>query len=930
VRREILIVEDDLAFSTSLRKSLAADDYLFHEASTVEQSLALLADLPSVRVIILNLSLGQRSGVELLERIQGKREKYKVIVLTSHEEMLVAKRAAEFNVFSYHAKTSRSWVESIRFVVQQAFTELEKEILANVLQKHLRIQEVINGNQSLEDVLDLICVSVLEVVDGHTCHIRLYDFKKGDYFLASFKGRAESEREFFEDRRKIGSSFSGIAAWSKEKILVHDLQRDPRFLKLKDKALKSETMAASTIDYLNRVRSSYIIPISTGIFDTEVDAVLNVSSDIVSYFNHDVCRLIDGFADQATLAIAKNWRDLKRESLTNEYRRVGDMIASVAENLRSSHDLNKIFQIVLQGISKILGAEEVSIFLFNSEQSRLHKVAKLVEGSWTETGTESYQPGESLMGRVFASHQTVRLNAMNRSSDGDYDETRLLNDREVLLSGVPSGLVAHYLAVPMMIGGKTLGVIRSINKKSYYYGDESEKERSTWFLSRGFSDDSQLIMEITASHLAVAIRNSQLISKLNWEIERLSTLTQVARVISSSAGLESDDLLRLIVRKTAEVMKAEFCLLFLKDKNEADRLVLRQTHGIPINRIESVFYGPGEGLTGQVARTGESILTNRADQDHIGKYDNLILDALRDAKKVASIDSSMTVPIIAEGDSLVRDQQIFGVLRVINRTAGSPPFDADDLSMFETFASQIGVALAMAERNSSLSHLVRGVCHEISNTIGLIRPNAALIRHELERSDGGFNKEAVYGRAKLIEEMAGQAADFTQDLLGFSAARFKERENVNINHLLRDLLLQLRDDVGAIKNFGEVRLDLNLSSAPIICAIHRVPFTHMFRNVVINAYQAMEGMGRGILSVTTYLNDSGEIATIEVKDSGVGISEAHLQQVFSPNFSTKEAGNGLGLWLVKIYLEQINGAISVESRLGSGATFRIQIPVLQS
>src|SRR6185369_9678724 len=132
MRREILIVEDDLAFSTSLRRGLAGGDYVFLEASTVEQSLALLADHPGVRVIILNLSLGERSGIELLERIQGKREQYKVIVLTSHEEMLGAKRAAEFNVFSYHAKASASWVESIRFVVQQAFTELEKERLANV------------------------------------------------------------------------------------------------------------------------------------------------------------------------------------------------------------------------------------------------------------------------------------------------------------------------------------------------------------------------------------------------------------------------------------------------------------------------------------------------------------------------------------------------------------------------------------------------------------------------------------------------------------------------------------------------------------------------------------------------------------------------------------------------------------------------------
>jgi signal transduction histidine kinase len=248
--------------------------------------------------------------------------------------------------------------------------------------------------------------------------------------------------------------------------------------------------------------------------------------------------------------------------------------------------------------------------------------------------------------------------------------------------------------------------------------------------------------------------------------------------------------------------------------------------------------------------------------------------------------------------------------------------------MFETFASQVGVALAIAEHNAALSHLVGGVCHEINNTAGIIPVNVELIRETLERAKGNFDRKAVDVWLWRIEQVAREAADFAQDLLGFSATRLRKKEAVDINDLIRELLSQFSNDVKRLRNVKEVTVQLALSPEPITCGIHTVPFIQVFRNVIINAYQAMEAVDGGTLTIRTFLNDSHEVANIEVQDTGIGIPENDLPHIFNSNFTTKPGGNGLGLWLVKTYLARINGTVSVKSRARQGTIFRIQIPAL--
>jgi signal transduction histidine kinase len=95
-------------------------------------------------------------------------------------------------------------------------------------------------------------------------------------------------------------------------------------------------------------------------------------------------------------------------------------------------------------------------------------------------------------------------------------------------------------------------------------------------------------------------------------------------------------------------------------------------------------------------------------------------------------------------------------------------------------------------------------------------------------------------------------------------------------------------------------------------------------NIMLNAIHAMEK--GGALTVRTSLADSGGVC-IDVKDTGVGISAAHLKRIFDPFFTTKSRGTGLGLSITMKLLENHGALIDVVSEEGKGSLFTIRFPV---
>ncbi len=121
----------------------------------------------------------------------------------------------------------------------------------------------------------------------------------------------------------------------------------------------------------------------------------------------------------------------------------------------------------------------------------------------------------------------------------------------------------------------------------------------------------------------------------------------------------------------------------------------------------------------------------------------------------------------------------------------------------------------------------------------------------------------------------------------------------------------------------EVKLGLNCQDQRIL--VNEIQINQMLLNLVLNGFHAMEPQG-GVLHIGTSFDENSVI--IRVEDSGCGMEEEIVPQIFEPFFTTKESGKGtgLGLAIVAQVVEEHNGQIGVDSKVGEGTRFTIRLP----
>ncbi|MFM7298199.1 MAG: ATP-binding protein, partial [Planctomycetota bacterium] len=173
------------------------------------------------------------------------------------------------------------------------------------------------------------------------------------------------------------------------------------------------------------------------------------------------------------------------------------------------------------------------------------------------------------------------------------------------------------------------------------------------------------------------------------------------------------------------------------------------------------------------------------------------------------------------------------------------------------------------------------------------------------------------------------AASLTHGLLTMSRQNRLKLETLDLARELREVEKLVSPLLGKRVSL-EVRMDPSLSS------VHgdSSSLKQILMNLVLNARDAMPGGGTVTIAVqpATGPAPSGsgtlEFVEITVADTGVGMDASTKANIFEPFFTTKEVGKGVGLGLSTVYglVQQLGGTISVESELGSGATFRIRLP----
>lgn len=222
--------------------------------------------------------------------------------------------------------------------------------------------------------------------------------------------------------------------------------------------------------------------------------------------------------------------------------------------------------------------------------------------------------------------------------------------------------------------------------------------------------------------------------------------------------------------------------------------------------------------------------------------------------------------------------------------------------------------LVKSEKLAAIGQLTASIAHEINNPIAVMQGNLDLMRETL-----GAHAQPVRGELQLLDEQIERMRLIVTQLLQY--ARPTEYagyvESLDLNRTVNDCLVL----VGHLLTQTHIEVQRDLRGTRRV-GCNRQELQQVIINLLINAIQAMpQG---GVLRLATHDRDEG--AELHVIDSGAGLSEATLERLFRPFFTTKNDGNGLGLWISQGLVERYGGSISAANRPeGSGAAFTVRL-----
>ncbi len=238
-----------------------------------------------------------------------------------------------------------------------------------------------------------------------------------------------------------------------------------------------------------------------------------------------------------------------------------------------------------------------------------------------------------------------------------------------------------------------------------------------------------------------------------------------------------------------------------------------------------------------------------------------------------------------------------------------------------------------ADRLSSIGILAAGMAHEIKNPLASIKSFTQMLLNRYDEPEFRQALAAVVpGEVERIDAIVGRLLDFARPTQGGSGP-------ADVCNVMETVLALS----SARLKKGNIRVQKYFPGHKACVMADRQQLHQVFLNLVLNAIDAMEGDGEGVLSLRVSLErrrlgrTAGGIPGYGVKclctyveDTGCGMDKADFDRVFTPFYTTKDSGQGLGLSVAHSIVVELGGTIDVTSQAGNGATFVVVLPVAET
>ena len=221
--------------------------------------------------------------------------------------------------------------------------------------------------------------------------------------------------------------------------------------------------------------------------------------------------------------------------------------------------------------------------------------------------------------------------------------------------------------------------------------------------------------------------------------------------------------------------------------------------------------------------------------------------------------------------------------------------------------------LVKAERLAAIGQAATMVGHDLRNPLqaienGIFYIDTELLNHQIS--------QIITETLQAIHDSVDYADNIVKDLQTFASKREALFREIDINALVKETFLHVKtpENVETVIELGE----------PTKIEADEDMIKRIFVNLAVNGIQAMEEKG-GILKVST--EKTNGFIEVKFEDPGIGIKTEDMSKIFTPFFTTKAQGMGVGLSICKRFVEIHNGSITVESEKGKGPIFTVKLPI---
>ncbi|NIL96057.1 MAG: FHA domain-containing protein [Planctomycetales bacterium] len=415
-------------------------------------------------------------------------------------------------------------------------------------------------------------------------------------------------------------------------------------------------------------------------------------------------------------------------------------------------------------------------------------------------------------------------------------------------------------------------------------------------------------------------------SESPWLARARSNLQVMYRTaLAVSHTMDIDELLNRIMELIFEWVEADRGCIMLMDSEtgELEPKVRHNRAGLSDQSKISI----SKTILDFVIEHNEGVLTSNAKED--ARWDtgaSILQLKIREAICVPMRGRYGVVGVIYIDTSLTPQKS----LPQGTTPQGSNKFTEEHLKLMVAIAHQAALAvedtsyysaMLQAERLAAVGQTIATLSHHIKNILQGIRGGSYLIEMGLAEDD----KDVVQKGWHIVEKNQGRISNLVLDMLTFSKEREPELVEADLNETVSDVVELMHSRA------TELQVGLHWSPAEDIPksnfdpeGIHRAVL-----NLVTNALDACESTADGQVTVATNYNPEEKLFRVIVKDTGSGIPPEQLEKMFTIFVSSKGSrGTGLGLSVSQKICKEHGGRILVDSKVGSGSRFTMEIPYL--